>query len=121
MVSEGVDIYTWWTPTSNLVTVLTQFLAVCRLVSFTGDPSRTRTSTTEGDRTERIRMEGMQNLVRIYHASFGLLTRCYVFPDTDQYGGERGGYIYYVLIAVSGCGGCRGDEDDANTHRRYWD
>jgi hypothetical protein len=49
MISEGSNIYTWWTPTSNLVTVLTQFLAVYRLISFTGYPSRMWTSTTEGE------------------------------------------------------------------------
>ena len=47
MISEGANIYTWWTPTSNLVTVLTQFLAVCRLISFTSYPSRMWTTTTE--------------------------------------------------------------------------
>jgi hypothetical protein len=54
MISDGANIYTWWTPTSNLVTVLTQFLAVCRLISFASYPSRMWTSTTEGERSRRV-------------------------------------------------------------------
>ena len=36
MISEGANIYIWWTLTSNLVTFLTQFLAVCGLISIAG-------------------------------------------------------------------------------------
>ena len=50
MISDGANIYTWWVLTSNLVTVLTQFHAVCRLISFIAIviPSAW-TTTTEGE------------------------------------------------------------------------